>query len=401
MRFLAAALQAALLFPVVHGHFVTSLHSNYVVNLDFEGDARHKLAIGADGDASQPGEAVDGEGDVKVMAFAGGKRKFRCQLPSIRNRTVAGSRSADVSKSKQHFINAKLVNLRGSCWKLKKEYWTYDVCFGRKVVQYRSDADTRFSLGDFKAGSDELLPNGGVRELYVDGTDNRTSEIRYVCGSSEASSKTFAVEEPSPLYYVWTVSGPQFCAWRENDGAQARDTEGNIFLVSSLLEDMRNTCTNITQGWWTYEYCFPHSLTQYHLSNSGNVRDPLHVLGTLNGTDANLGVNRVDMTMVKLKPSISPRERRAPPSNHRTLRQRLGGGTVCDETNRPRATTMHFQCPLNWQSKPETRIISINEGSLCEYEMVVQTTLLCGHEKFLPTLPRGQETIQCVVEPGT
>merc|ERR1712060_675286 len=131
-------------------------------------------------------------------------------------------------------------------------------------------------MGEFKSGSEELLADGGVRESYVDGTDGRTSEIRYICGSSEPNSRTFEVEEPSSLTYVWTVSGPQFCAWREQDSGQARDKEG----------------------------------------------------------------------------------------------------------------------------KPETRIVSINEGSLCEYEMVIQTTLLCGHDKFLPTLPRGQETIQCVAEPG-
>jgi len=397
---LVAVLQAVLLSAsTVQGHFVTSLHSNYVVNLDFESAAQKTLAVGADGEVSSVDEADD-DGDVKVMAFAGGRRKFRCRLPSSRNRTKAGSRSADVSKSKQHFISAKLVNLRGTCWKLLKEYWSYDVCFGRKIVQYRSGIETRFSLGDFKSGSEELLPDGGVRELYVDGTDGRTSEIRYICGSSESTSKVFEVEEPSDLNYVWTVSGPQFCAWRERDGAQAKDRWGSLLKVSALLEASRGSCANLTQGWWTYEYCFPHSLTQFHLGNDGKTRDPIHVLGTLNGTDADQGVNSVDMSMVKLKPSISPRERRAPPSNHRTLRQRIAGGTVCDETNRPRATTMHFQCPSNWLSKPETRIVSINEGSLCEYDMVIQTTLLCGHEYTLPTLPRGQETIQCVVEPG-
>merc|ERR1712113_584877 len=67
---------------------------------------------------------------------------------------------------------------------------------------------------------------------------------------------------------------------------------------------------------------------------------------------------------VRLKPSISPRERRAPPSNHYTLQQHLGGGTVCDETSRPRQVKMHFQCPPTWQQRPETRIVSINEASL-------------------------------------
>lgn len=400
MRFLAAVVGASSAFVLgVHGNFVSSLHSNYVVNLDFEGDTRRSLAVDAEGGV----EKAEDDPNVQVMAFAGGKRKFRCKLPAGNNATSAtagSSETSDVVKSKAHFISAKLVNLKGTCWKMRKDYWSYDVCFGRKIVQYRADSDMRFSLGEFKTGSEELTKSGGVREIYVGGTDNRTSEIQYVCGSSESESRTFKLEEPRPLYYVWTISGPQFCAWKEKDGEQARTPDGGPLMVSALLEEMRGACVNVTQGWWTYEYCYPTGLQQFHQTgNAKNPRDPEHALGSLKGTGGSEGVNQVEMSTVRLKPSISPRERRAPPSNHRTLRQRLGGGTVCDETGKPRATTMHFQCPQNWQTQPETRIVSINEGSLCEYEMLIHTTLLCGHEKFLPTMPRGKETIQCVVEP--
>lgn len=376
---------------VARCNFVTSLHSNYVVNLDFDSTAAAQRAL-------ESGKETE-EGEVKTMAFAGGKRKFRCRLPNTKNRTGAGSKSAEAAKSKAHFIKAKLSAYRGICWKLRREYWTYDVCFGRKILQYRHDSDLRNSLGEHVQEADELLPSGEVRELYVGGTDNRTSEIRYVCGSSEINSRTFKVEETKPLYYVWTISGPSFCAWREQEGSLARAADGTLLKVSALLEELRGYCVNVTQGWWTYEYCYPRTLTQFHLQGNGKKRDPEHILGTLNGSSALVGPNEVDMSIIRLKPSISPRERRAPPSGHRTLKQWLGGGTVCDETHRPRSTNMHFQCPQNWQSRPEARIVSINEGSLCEYDILLQTTLLCGHEKFLPTLPRGKETIQCVADP--
>mmetsp|Transcript_9259 Transcript_9259/g.23830 ORF Transcript_9259/g.23830 Transcript_9259/m.23830 type:complete len:397 (+) Transcript_9259:67-1257(+) len=386
---LAQALLA--LAHVARCNFVTSLHSNYVVNLDFESDNLRPEAEASAADAD--------EGDMKVMAFAGGSRKFRCKLPSSRNRTRDTSRSEELAQSKAHFIAAKLATLRGSCWTYKQDFWSYDVCFGRKITQYRPDGDTRFSLGEHVADADELLPTGGVRELYMGGADNRTTELRYVCGSSEASSRTFKLSEERPLYYVIEISGPTFCLWREEDGNQARDASGRPLPASALLEELRGSCVNVTQGWWTYEYCYPRQLTQFHMNGNGKKRDPEHALGTMSGSTAPTEANAVEMTIVRLKPSISPRERRAPPSNHRTLRQRMGGGTVCDQTNRPRATSMHFQCPLNWQSRPETRIISISEGSLCEYDVMIHTTLLCGHEKFLPTMPKGKETIQCVAEP--
>mmetsp|Transcript_25058 Transcript_25058/g.70638 ORF Transcript_25058/g.70638 Transcript_25058/m.70638 type:complete len:393 (+) Transcript_25058:60-1238(+) len=382
----AAAALAAILPHAAQGHFVASLHSNFVVNLDFEGGAG-KLPDGGEADAEA--------GEVKVMAFAGGKRKFKCSLPTKRNGTIrAGGSSPDASKAKKHFINAKLVSLRGSCWKFRKDYWSYEICFSRKITQFRPDSDMRFSLGDHIAEKDELFSDGSIKEYYFGGTENRTTEIHYRCGSSEESSKTFDIEERRALYYEVALSGPQFCSWWEKDGAQATDSEGNTLQVSALLEGLRGSCVNVTQGWWTYEYCYPRTLQQYHLA--GKTRDPVHILGTLNGTDAVTAVNRVNMTMVRLKPSISPRERREPPSKHRTLRQHLAGGTVCDETHRARQTTMHFQCPPNWQSRPETKIVSINEGSLCEYQVVVHTTLVCGHPRLLPTLPSGKETINCV-----
>jgi len=397
---LAQRVAAALLLAsscVTGSNFVTSLHSNYVVNLDFDSSANALRALDSGSGAAGQGKGQE-EGESKVMAFACGKRKFRCKLPNTKNRTRADSKSADAAKSKAHFIKAKLASLRGTCWHLPRGYWTYEVCFGRKIAQYRSDSGIHHSLGEHVQEADELLPSGGVRELYVGGTDNRTSEVNFICGSSEANARRFNVEETQPLYYVWNITGPTFCSWREADSSRARTADGAVLKVSALLEDLRRSCVNVTQGWWTYEYCYPRSLTQFHQEGNGKKRNPEHVLGTLNGTNALVEPDEVDMEMIRLKPSISPRERRAPPSNHRTLKQRLGGGTVCDETHRPRATTMHFQCPQNWQSKPATRIVSINEGSLCEYNIMVHTTLLCGHEKFLPTLPRGKETIQCVAE---
>jgi len=345
---------------------------------------------------------------VKVMSFAGGKRSFKCHLPPRENLTVAasgrarGGASAEggASAARSHFIAAKLVPLRGKCWRQTKDYWTYEVCFGHKVTQFRADSDLRFSLGQHQPDLDALLPGGGVREVYSGGTDNRTTEVRYVCGTAHGPGRSHTVVEERPLDYVWTVTGPQFCAWREEDGAKAIDADGTVFKVSAMLEELRGSCVNVTKGWWTYEYCYPFGITQFHLQGNSRKRDPEHSLGTLNGTGAETRPDRVAVSMVQLRPSISPRERRAPPSKHRTLQQRLGNGTVCHEVNRPRATTVSFQCPSNWQQRPATKIISISESSLCEYDVLIHTTLLCGHEKLLPSMPRGKETIQCVAEPA-
>jgi hypothetical protein len=390
MPMMTSWLPDLLLIPLLGralGNFVSSLHSNFVVNLDFEGN----------GDGV---EAANPANESKLMAFAGGRQKFKCSLPSSssRHRPDKGSDpDDDVSKFRAHFRSAKLAPLKGRCWTTRIDYWSYDVCFGRKILQYRPDAETRFSLGEHVPEADVLHPDGHVTESFVGGTDNRSSEIHYVCGNG-GEARAFKIEEPQPLRYAITITSAVFCPWREKEGTETRDADGNVLPISALLEDLRENCVNVTQGWWTYEYCFPHSLRQFHVGN-GRQRDPEHVLGTINGSGASSDIGKVEMSLVRLKPSISPRERRASPSNHRTLRQFLGGGTVCDETHRPRTTTMHFQCPPNWQSQSETRIVNINEGSLCEYDIMVHTNLLCGHQKLIPALPRGKEVIQCAAQP--
>lgn len=329
------------------------------------------------------------------MALAGGERKFRCRLPS--KNSSASNAPQDAGRAREHFLAAKLAPFKGQCWKLTKDYWSYDVCFGRRVVQFRAGNDLRYSLGEHEPDKARLLPDGSVEELYTGGTDNRTLQLKYLCGSSEASRRSFTIEEERPLFYTVVVTAPAFCNWRGKEGMQAQDAKGNALLASALLEEMRGSCVNLTEGWWTYEYCYPRGLTQYHLT--GKKRDPEHSLGmALGGTD----VDEVEMSLVRLKPSLASgaRERRAPPSGQWTLRQRLTGGNVCDETGRARVALLNFQCPSNWQSQPEARILSISEASLCEYEVLLQSTLLCGHPKLLPTLPRGKEVIQCVVEPN-
>ncbi|CAJ1425812.1 unnamed protein product [Effrenium voratum] len=373
LRIFPAMLKA--LWPLLlqaEGNFMASLHTNYVVNLDFDSSLDW-------------GEALE---DTKVMSLAGGKRKFRCRLPGGKNQS-----RPDAPDAKGHFLAAKLVPWR-SCVTTSIDFWTYELCSGSRVVQYRDDAGMRFSLGEHDAKSDRLLPTGEVREFYKGGTENRSTEVRYVCGSGEQTA--FQVVEGPIHYYTITVQGPAFCPWKDRDGAEATAPDGTRMLVTSLLEPLRGRCVNTSQGWWTYEYCYPMRLAQFHLEQ--DKRAPEYTLGTLEGTAQNRAPNRVNMSMIRLKPSMNMRERRAPPSRHLTLEQHLSGGNVCDETNRPRAAKLRFQCPADWQKRPETRIVSLTESSLCEYEVLIHTTLLCGHHKLMPTLPRGKETIQCVAD---
>ncbi|CAK9070964.1 unnamed protein product, partial [Durusdinium trenchii] len=306
-----------LLAAEVGGNFMASLHSNYVVHLDF--------------DSSE----LVGE-DVKTVNLAKGQRKFRCRLPGAKN----SSEQEDTPDAKKTFLAAKLAPYRGTCLRSTVDFWHYDLCSGSRVVQYRDDAGLRFSLGAHQPEGDRLLPTGEVRELYLFGAENRSTEVRYICGPAVPSFEV--IEEPLH-HYIMTVQGPAFCTWKENDGAKATTPNGTQLLVTSL-------------------YCYPTKMIQFHLE--GDKRAPQYTLGALEGPSS---PHHVEMGMIKMGASMSMRERRAPPSRHLTLEQKLGGGDVCDETNRHRKTTINFRCPADWQNRPETRIAGLTESSLCEY----------------------------------
>ena len=48
-----------------------------------------------------------------------------------------------------------------------------------------------------------------------------------------------------------------------------------------LLRPLEGLCINQTQGWWTYEFCYPSHLRQFHVNNRGQTEEPIYSLGTL------------------------------------------------------------------------------------------------------------------------
>ncbi|CAK0882345.1 unnamed protein product [Prorocentrum cordatum] len=363
------------------GTLATMLRWSFVVSLDLEPGA-----------GRGPGGAPDGQ--PLSIALAGGKQKLECRLPA-----AGGGRAAQEAQAQRQrrSIGAKLAQLRGYCWTLLRDGWEYQVCPGDGVKRRMSDAPASRgqgwqSLGSHVAEADALRADGGVTELFLGGAGNASSEIWYVCGSSGAEKQTISLEisEGELPVYSWSISGPAFCSWGGRSGSRATTLAGEEIQASALLEDLRGSCLNLTRGWWSYEYCFPGRITQFHQWPWGR-REPEHSLGSIDMTGAEAGVDRVQMSIVRLKPGHP----RATPSARRALWQRLEGGSVCDETQRARATSMLFRCPPNWQSRPRARIASVEETSVCEYEVRVETVLLCGHDMFLPPPPPEEETIQC------
>ena len=122
--------------------------------------------------------------------------------------------------------NSRLLSpLRGRCFSVTIDYWTYELCPQQHVRQFRQEGKrvgVEFSLGKYERARDKMTVGvrGGAipRDLtphafaqtYVNGTANRRTEIRVVCAGRNEHA-LLSVEEPSMHQYVMVFSSPLGC----------------------------------------------------------------------------------------------------------------------------------------------------------------------------------------------
>lgn len=156
-----------------------------------------------------------------------------------------------------------------------------------------------------------------------------------------------------------------------------------------LLKDMEGSCMYFISGWWSYSFCYNTQVKQFHqLPPSRDtpiyppVEDkstPSYILGRFDKKEAS---NRGHPQSKETPEDITIGEMQAK-GESRYLVQRLGGGTICDLTGRPRRVEVQFHC----YTQTGDRIGWIKEVATCSYVMVIYTPRLCDDVAFLP--PRG------------
>lgn len=164
-----------------------------------------------------------------------------------------------------------------------------------------------------------------------------------------------------------------------------------------LLNDMEGSCMYFISGWWSYSFCYNTQVKQFHQLPPGRdtpiyppIEDkstPSYVLGRFDKKEArNSGLPHG----TENPGSIAIGEMQAK-GESRYLVQRLGGGTICDLTGRPRHVEVQFHC------YPQTgdRIGGIKEVATCSYLMVIYTSRLCNDVAFLPPRETKANAITC------
>ena len=161
-----------------------------------------------------------------------------------------------------------------------------------------------------------------------------------------------------------------------------------------LLKDME--CMYFISGWWSYSFCHQRQVRQFHQLPPGKnaplfppLEDPgapSFVLGEFGQIDAPGAKNKRerDKDGKEGKDLVVKGEKRY-------LVQKLGGGTTCDLTGRPRKVEIQFHC----HPQSTDRIGLIKEVSTCSYLMVVYTPRLCNDVAFLPPRETAAEKIIC------
>ena len=252
-------------------------------------------------------------------------------------------------------------------------------------------------------------------------------------GEIEVSETYEIINLPQSRYLcaIPTIAPPPALNHTANELAkaeEARELNRAYNKGWELMSGLEGQCLYYMSGWWSYSFCYGKDIVQFHAQPQGSkagppVRDSNtqeYVLGrtspavpyraqsgnqahhqqqqtTTNNNQVQkqtegAGHQQQDGSSTPTPGSPPPNTELQVKGDQRYLVQRLGGGTICDLTNRPRTIEIQYHCNPNGIGD---RIGWIKEVMTCTYVMVVQTPRLCSDAAFLPPRESRAHTISC------
>lgn len=164
--------------------------------------------------------------------------------------------------------------------------------------------------------------------------------------------------------------------------------------VVDLLEPLlfaKLPCSFRIESYWSYEVCHGRYVRQYHEAREGKtVRvqefnlgkwDPPQMLHVLNELKKKEPTENTQIPTKKIDGYNLP-----------YIEVTMGNGTLCElNDNKPRQTTIFYVCYVHGRNE----IFSFKESSICTYEVIVLTPLLCAHPKY-KSYETGENNIHCI-----
>ena len=149
--------------------------------------------------------------------------------------------------------------------------------------------------------------------------------------------------------------------------------------LATLLAALDGQCAKLSQGWWTYEWCHRRYVRQFHAQ--GSKIDPDWSLG---GYSRTVVKGDLDMKNAPADPALA-----------RDVFDQQG--QICHETNTLRQTNVTFKCcEPDKRRRHRTYLVSVDETSLCNYEVVVCSPSLCTQPEPQKRNASAQELLKAL-----
>lgn len=170
-------------------------------------------------------DPIDPGTENAVEMYSKHGQRFVCILPTESLITTTNTTLPPIDNS---LIANMLSLLNGSqCLIYRHKWWSYELCYGRYVVQFHADEHERSSetlLGSYESETNWTEPRNTTdseqlyhSQFYVNGSyceltlSHRKVEVRYVCESGTSFLIT-RVEEPETCVYRIYVAAPTLCS---------------------------------------------------------------------------------------------------------------------------------------------------------------------------------------------
>lgn len=296
-------------------------------------------------------------------------------------------------------------------------FWTFEVCTGLQVRQFRQHLMTaehgtspsttvptttplpdgtlgpQNLIGNFDQGSEDIIVTStgelALRHVYSNGVDGRSATVLFICepltmDPGQTMDLTSVVENPTLTYTIIV-------------GVRTDAICGLIPSPARLIAPFNRSCFEHMDGWWTYSICFGLSIRQFHSEQGTGKPVQESLIGSFNWARG----EEFERGSLGSPPAIT---------------QHFNKGAACDIKNsEPREAFVRFECmpfvndlvnsaAAQGRSPPLAHIIvgantlsllSIKEAPSCVYTVTIGSNLVCSH----PEISASQ--IQTVLPPPT
>eukprot|EP01031_Cornospumella_fuschlensis_P025260 gene25260-30504_t len=187
-------------------------------------------------------------------------------------------------------------------------------------------------------------------------------------------------------------------------------TEGSsqqeeLYDYNVLASKLEGWCSVLPAEYWNYEWCFRKEVSQFHAEQQGNkfVKAPVWSLGKIKSTIVLR--DEPDLANALLDQDVSSQKSGTPKAPIVKVIEEYEGGQRCDETHSKRSISIHIQCcdsytdlPNNTPSHiyhaqphavPKASLMLVSEPSVCVYEGIVCSPLLCRQDGGLSAITRA------------